>query len=60
VVLVRAEIVGPDGHRVSLHFFGDATVGFELLVFAGEMVAIEKQELAAKEADARRPVFQRL
>src|SRR5262249_26343092 len=58
--LVRPEVVSADRDRHAVHFNGDFAIGLELLVFVGQVCAIEEQELAAKEPYARCAVVLRL
>ncbi len=37
-----AHVEGADHHRAAIHFLGDMTVGFELLVLARQIVTVQK------------------
>ncbi len=58
--LVGAEVERAYRDRPAAHSIGDLPVGFELLVFRGQIVPVEEQELAAEKADARGARFPRL
>jgi hypothetical protein len=57
---VGAHVERADHHGSPAHAFGHRAIGFELLFFAGQIVAVEEQELAAEQADACGAFTQRL
>ena len=59
-VFIGPKIEGAHRHRLAAHSGSDLTVRLELLVLRRQALAIEKQELAAKQTDAGCTVLQRL